>query len=240
MVVVRETAHGTSATRQTHVSSRIELTTLSMKTFWSMTWAAGNKMKWRGKIMWRKRFRHNQHSAISYFTQCLAFHCRAWFRSFNFRSSKPQTMPTQKRFCAMFCEMVNIISGWIFFSLRHFGHCLLSHFGHLSHSCTKLAITVLISLHFQTFWPKWLNFFLSFQKRFGLWPKNPKFRQLSTVSQFCVSNKSGWQTIYTFNREYVTKLQKRSAWNWRWLLLIYSICLLSVQHKSRAAMYYRF
>jgi len=30
---------------------------------------------------------------------------------------------------------------------------------------------VFFSLYFQRFWPKWLNFFLSFQKRFGIWLK---------------------------------------------------------------------
>ena len=32
-----------------------------------------------------------------------------------------------------------------------------------------------ISLYFQTFWPKWLNFFRSFQKHIGLWPKKKQF-----------------------------------------------------------------
>jgi len=35
----------------------------------------------------------------------------------------------------------------------------------------KLVVTVFISLYYQTFWPKWLNFFRSFQKHLGLWPK---------------------------------------------------------------------
>jgi len=34
--------------------------------------------------------------------------------------------------------------------------------------------TVFISLYFQTFWLKLYNFFLSFQKHFGLWPKNDR------------------------------------------------------------------
>jgi len=53
--------------------------------------------------------------------------------------------------------------GCLFFSLKHFGH--------LSQSCIKTRRTVFIYLYFQTFWPKWLNFFQSFQKGFGLWPK---------------------------------------------------------------------
>jgi len=35
----------------------------------------------------------------------------------------------------------------------------------------RLTITVFISLYFQAFRPKWLNFFRSSQKHFGLWPK---------------------------------------------------------------------
>jgi len=46
------------------------------------------------------------------------------------------------------------------FLLRHFGHFLLRHCGHwnISVVCltvvSKLAVTVFISLYFQTFWPK--------------------------------------------------------------------------------------
>jgi len=45
-----------------------------------------------------------------------------------------------------------------YFSLRHFGHFFaktfwsVTHFSHLSHSCIKLAVTVFISLYFQTLW----------------------------------------------------------------------------------------
>jgi len=35
----------------------------------------------------------------------------------------------------------------------------------------KLAVTMLTSLYFRTLWSNWLNFFRSFQKNFGLWPK---------------------------------------------------------------------
>jgi len=64
------------------------------------------------------------------------------------------------------------------FFAETFRSFLLTHFGHwnISVICLtvvlKLTITVFFSLYFQTFWPKWLNFFRSFQKRFGLWPKN--------------------------------------------------------------------
>ena len=37
----------------------------------------------------------------------------------------------------------------------------------------KLAIAVFISLYFQSFWPKWPNFFRPFQKNYCLWPKKP-------------------------------------------------------------------
>ena len=45
---------------------------------------------------------------------------------------------------------------------------LLNHFSHLSHSCSKTCHNSVFSLYFQTFWPKWLNYFQSFQKRFGV------------------------------------------------------------------------
>jgi len=54
-------------------------------------------------------------------------------------------------------------------SLRHFG------LWDISVICLtvvlKLAVAAFTSLCFQAFWPKWLNFFRSFQKHFGLWPK---------------------------------------------------------------------
>ena len=65
--------------------------------------------------------------------------------------------------------------------LRHFCHW------NISVICLtvvlNLAITVFFSLYFQTFWPKWLNFFRSFQKRFGLWPKKNSFLHASTVTR---------------------------------------------------------
>jgi len=66
---------------------------------------------------------------------------------------------------------------WEMFLLIQFGHLLVRYFGHwdISVICltavSKLAVTVFFSLYFQTFWPKWLNFFRSFQNHFGLWPK---------------------------------------------------------------------
>jgi len=68
----------------------------------------------------------------------------------------------------------------LFFFAETFRSFLLMHFGHWNISVIcftvvlKLAITVYFSLHFRTFWPKWLNFFRSFQNRFGLWPKKPR------------------------------------------------------------------
>ena len=64
-----------------------------------------------------------------------------------------------------------------FFFAETFRLFLLGHFGHWNISVIcftillKLTITVFFSLYFQRFWPKWLNFFPSFQKRFDLWPK---------------------------------------------------------------------
>jgi len=48
------------------------------------------------------------------------------------------------------------------------GHCSFSlrHFGHLSHSCIETRHCSISNLYFQTFWPKWLNFFRSIQKTF--------------------------------------------------------------------------
>ena len=65
------------------------------------------------------------------------------------------------------------LSQLVFFSsLKHFGHFF---YWDISVICvtvvSKLAVKVFISLYFQTFWPKWLDFFRSFQKRFGPWPK---------------------------------------------------------------------
>ena len=78
----------------------------------------------------------------------------------------------------------NILSFW---SLRHFVVFLLRHFGRwdISVIClilvSKLAITVFISLYFQTFWPKWPNFFRSFGKTFrSMTEKWPKTTQLQT------------------------------------------------------------
>ena len=63
-----------------------------------------------------------------------------------------------------------VSSRLFFFSLKHFGQFLLRHFDHwnISVICLKvvwkLAVTVLfIRRYFQTFWPKWLNFFRLFQ-----------------------------------------------------------------------------
>jgi len=67
----------------------------------------------------------------------------------------------------------------VFLSLKHFGHFLLRHFGHLNMvSCLtaalKLDITAFFSLYFQAFWPKRPNFFRSFKNHFGLWLKMTK------------------------------------------------------------------
>jgi len=41
---------------------------------------------------------------------------------------------------------------------------------------SKLTLTVFISLYFHTFWPKWLNFFRSFQNHLYLWLKKNRLR----------------------------------------------------------------
>jgi len=67
------------------------------------------------------------------------------------------------------------------FLLRPFGHwtisviCLTVAF--------KLTVAVFISIYFQTLWPKWLNFFRSFQKHFGPWPKKKQFRSTTELKQ---------------------------------------------------------
>jgi len=69
-----------------------------------------------------------------------------------------------------------------FFFADTFRSFLLRHFGHwnLSAICLtvvlKLAVAVCFSLYFQIFWPKWLNFFWSFQNDFGPWPKKNSVR----------------------------------------------------------------
>jgi len=63
-----------------------------------------------------------------------------------------------------------------FFSPRHFGHIwwyilVAETFWSFVSVVLKLTVTVFFSLYFQTFWPKRLYFFRSFQNQFGLWPK---------------------------------------------------------------------
>jgi len=56
-----------------------------------------------------------------------------------------------------------VVVTWLLKNTSLLGFFSLRHFGHLSHSCIKLVITVFASLYFQTFWPKWLNFFAHFK-----------------------------------------------------------------------------
>ena len=68
-----------------------------------------------------------------------------------------------------FCRDISFIFCWDIWSLKHFIH--------LSHTVTvvwKLTATVFISLYFQTFWPKWPNFFQFelFQNSFSLYDRN--------------------------------------------------------------------
>ena len=65
---------------------------------------------------------------------------------------QPQSFPKQ-------------VSGWICFFFRW----------NISVICLtivlKLTVTVFFNLYIQTLWPKWLNMFRSFQRRFGVWPQ---------------------------------------------------------------------
>ena len=63
----------------------------------------------------------------------------------------------------------------------------LKHFDHLSNSGIESRHNSVFSLYFQTFWPKWLDFFRSFQKRFSLWPRKNSLNSRSTV---CCSSSS--------------------------------------------------
>jgi len=51
----------------------------------------------------------------------------------------------------------------LFFLLRHFSHFCWDILVICLTVVSKLAITMFISLYFQTFWPKWLNFFSHFK-----------------------------------------------------------------------------
>jgi len=94
------------------------------------------------------------------------------------------------------CE---VWSGSACFSLRNLGH------RDISVICLtvvwKLAATMFISLYFQTFWPKWLNFFRSFQKTFrSMTEENPESGH-HTTSVSCAVTAIGqlcWQTFSPF------------------------------------------
>jgi len=74
--------------------------------------------------------------------------------------------------CFFFRWNISVILAEIVWSLKHFGL--------LSHSCIKTHHRSVFSLYFETLWLKWLNLFRSFQKRFGLWPKNNRKKQHSS------------------------------------------------------------
>jgi len=109
----------------------------------------------------------------------------------------------------------------LFFSLRHLGHFLQRHFGHWNVSVifltvvSKIAVTVFISLYFQSFWPKWLIFFRSFQKRFGVW--SPIDRKKSTYTCLALCKKSSVMPALMmmsahFFINYCTFLRMRVIW----------------------------
>jgi len=80
------------------------------------------------------------------------------------------------RSCPLLCLQTGFLLRWnisVIFAEKFWS---LKHFDHLSHSCIKTHHNSVFSLYFQTFSPKWLNFFRSFQKRFSLWPKKTACR----------------------------------------------------------------
>ena len=106
-----------------------------------------------------------------------------------------------------------------FFSLWHFGHFFaetcwsLKHFGHLSHSCIKTRHSSVQYPIFSDIMTKITKFFQSFQKHFGLWPKNNLknrsgvgiFRMVRNVEKVGVSVRH-----FTFNS--ATLIARRQCW----------------------------
>jgi len=52
-------------------------------------------------------------------------------------------------------------------------------------------------LYFQTFWPKWLNFFRSFRKHFGLWPEKSRRWHVGIISPQHLSISRCWRNKNT-------------------------------------------
>jgi len=72
---------------------------------------------------------------------------------------------------------VSIATDWkLFFFNERFWSFLPETFWSFVSVLSKLAITVFISLYFQTFWLNWLNFFQSFQKHFSPWLKKNRLK----------------------------------------------------------------
>ena len=69
----------------------------------------------------------------------------------------------------------------------------------------KLTVAVFISLYFQTFWLKWLNFFWSFQNRFGI---SPKKKIGKTNLSAIVYLTHGWSTTKVYHSEIL------KSWIW--------------------------
>jgi len=122
---------------------------------------------WRLKLYLERCFQTGLQPAEYYFS---------WEKNdFNFFSGEQNDCNlslylTSKILIGAFTVFLNF--GGLFFFTVTFGHFLLGHFGHLSHSCIKTRRN---SLCFQTLWSKWLNFVRSFQIRFVLWPNKNRW-----------------------------------------------------------------
>ena len=72
-----------------------------------------------------------------------------------------------------------------------------------------------ISLHFRTFWPKSLNFFRSFQKHFGLWPKKTRLNYGKPTAKRTLkllhTDKVWWVPLHTRPRALKTLSQQITA-----------------------------
>jgi len=109
--------------------------------------------------------------AVSCFRQGFSDHTKTW--CFFIKISDSITVQPanvgQTNVFRRFAMLPTCFETFRSFLLRKFGHW------NISVICLtvilKLASTVFFSLCFQTFWPKWLTFFRSFQNHFGLWPK---------------------------------------------------------------------
>ena len=90
-----------------------------------------------------------------------------------------------------------------FFSLKHFVYSWLRHFGHWNISVVcptvvlKLAVTVFFRLHFQAFWPKWLNFFVILKTFQSMTKKNslPLFLKEQVSAIYLCQQQTEWSVL---------------------------------------------